>query len=331
MAHTQVLPCLCRLRSGVCFPPRQDGADAEAYWTHSLSWAGKREGYGRCKWNVRGGPGAVKAFGVAAARGRSSTLSGELALGHGNLGNAKVHELLEGVGYDLCLLAASCTCDPWGWACGATHPLPVALPLALTAAGRCACLWDCRPEPWLVLPLALMPTFPVAGRRVHLWGCRPEPWLVLPLALTLALLAANQNPSGVADSSCSQSHRRHSRRTLTCPNICEHAEVEAMTYRPSGSPRLFPQLCRMSPLWVSSWQSIPVLSLGSDPWTPRLSTQPPSPWWATVQSSISGWETLVSADFCVEISLLCLPHTCCCALLWASKDPPVPACEVVSQ
>ena len=140
VAHTQVLPCLCRLRSGVCFPPRQDGADAEAYWTHSLSWAGKREGYGRCKWNVRGGPGAVKAFGVAAARGRSSTLSGELALGHGNLGNAKVHELREGVGYDLCLLAASCTCDPWGWACGATHPLPVALPLALTAAGRCACL-----------------------------------------------------------------------------------------------------------------------------------------------------------------------------------------------
>lgn len=67
VAHTLVLPCLCRLRSGVCFPPRQDRADTEAYRTHSLSWAGKREGYGRPKWNVRGGPGAVKAFGVAAA------------------------------------------------------------------------------------------------------------------------------------------------------------------------------------------------------------------------------------------------------------------------
>lgn len=31
---------------------------------HLLSWAGKREGYGRHKCNVRGGPGVVKAFGV---------------------------------------------------------------------------------------------------------------------------------------------------------------------------------------------------------------------------------------------------------------------------
>ena len=96
-----------------------------------------------------------------------------------------------------------------------------------------------------------------------------------------------------------------------------------------GRPRFFcglPQLYHTSPLRLSSWQSLPVLSLESDLQSLSLSFQPLSAL-EGMQTSVSDWEVVVSFHPCVEFSQHCLPHTCCCSLLWGSKVPPVPAHE----
>ena len=96
-----------------------------------------------------------------------------------------------------------------------------------------------------------------------------------------------------------------------------------------GRPRFFcglPQLYHTSPLGLSSWQSLPVLSLGSDIQSLSLSSQPLRTLEGT-QTSVSGLAVIVSFHPCVEVSQYCLPHTCCCTPLWGSKIPPAPAHE----
>ena len=68
-------------------------------------------------------------------------------------------------------------------------------------------------------------------------------------------------------------------------------------------------------------QPTPVVSLGSDLWSPSLSSQPP-PAPAGEQTSLSGWWVLVSTD--AGISPLCPVHPRCCALLRGPKLPPPP-------
>ena len=91
-----------------------------------------------------------------------------------------------------------------------------------------------------------------------------------------------------------------------------------------GRPRFFcglPQLYHTNPFRLSSWQSLPVLSLGSDLQSLSLSFQP-LPTLEGMQTSVSGWAVVVSFHPCVKFSQHCLPHTCCCTLLWGSKVPP---------
>ena len=97
---------------------------------------------------------------------------------------------------------------------------------------------------------------------------------------------------------------------------------------PWEAPVLFcglPQLYHTSPLRLSSWQSLPVLSLDSDLQSLSLSAQP-LPALEGMQTSISGWAAKARLSFhpCVEFSQYCLIHTCCCTLLWDSKVPPPP-------
>ena len=74
--------------------------------------------------------------------------------------------------------------------------------------------------------------------------------LILPLALLLALAATGEH------SHC-----------LQVLKVVLMAMISCLSGRPSLFPGL-PQLCYTSSLRVSSWQSIPVLSLGSNP-TPQ--------------------------------------------------------------
>ena len=100
-----------------------------------------------------------------------------------------------------------------------------------------------------------------------------------------------------------------------------------------GRPRFFcelPQLYHPSPLSLSSWQSLPVLSLGSDLQSLSLSSQP-LPALEDRQTSVSGWAVVISFHPCVEFSQYCPPHTCCCTLLWGSKVPPAPTHERFSR
>ena len=72
-------------------------------------------------------------------------------------------------------------------------------------------------------------------------------------------------------------------------------------------------------------QPTSVFSLGSDLWSPSISSQlptiPPGE-----QTSLSGWWVLVDTDFCVGISSLCPLHPCCCPLLhgWKASPQPIP-------
>ena len=70
-------------------------------------------------------------------------------------------------------------------------------------------------------------------------------------------------------------------------------------------------------------QPTPVLSLGSELQSPSLSSQHPPPRRVNTQASQAGecWSELI---LCVEISLLCPLHPCCCALLWGSEASPLP-------
>ena len=61
---TLVLPCLSGYALVSVSHPDKMGQKQRRMGPHLLSWAGRREGYGRHKWNVSGGPGAVKAFGM---------------------------------------------------------------------------------------------------------------------------------------------------------------------------------------------------------------------------------------------------------------------------
>ena len=83
---------------------------------------------------------------------------------------------------------------------------------------------------------------------------------------------------------------------------------------------------RTSPLQAVFTQPTPVLSLGSDLWSPSLSSQPP-PAPVGEQTSPSGWWVLVSTDpLCGNFSAL--PSAlCCCILLRDSKaSPPSTPC-----
>ena len=91
---------------------------------------------------------------------------------------------------------------------------------------------------------------------------------------------------------------------------------------PFGRPRPFPglpQLCSTSPLRVSSWQSTPILSLGSDPRSLSLSTQPP-----LAALSMQTASQLGSAarhwSFCQILSALSSTHLLLCFPLrfWSS-------------
>ena len=69
-------------------------------------------------------------------------------------------------------------------------------------------------------------------------------------------------------------------------------------------------------------QPTPVLSLGSDLWSPSLSSQPP-PAPTGEQTSLSAGECWSAPILCAGISPPCPPHPCCCALLRDSEAPPL--------
>ena len=131
------------------------------------------------------------------------------------------------------------------------------------------------------------------GHHTHLWGWRLQPHLAPPLTLVKVL------------SCCLRVHRvRGSPR-----------QWSLSLWQAQGFSWI-PQLCYTGPLRLSSWQSTPFFSLESL----NLSTQwPQTP--VGMQASISGWGVLVGIDLCAEISPICLPHTCCCTLLWGSEVP----------
>ena len=83
-----------------------------------------------------------------------------------------------------------------------------------------------------------------------------------------------------------------------------HDNTVFLSAKPMALPGL-PQLCCTSPLRWSSWLSTPVLSLTSDLQSLSLRSQSPSTP-NGMQTIISGYRVLVSIDFCVEFSILCL-------------------------
>ena len=124
--------------------------------------------------------------------------------------------------------------------------------------------------------------------------------------------------SVVTDRSRGSSHLWHLQRLHLA--VCELVELELPCDNdllPPWEAQVFlwtPSAVSYSPLRLSSWQSLPVLSLGSDLQSLSLTSQP-LPALEDRQTSVSGWAVVISFHPCVEFSQYCPPHTCCCTLL----------------
>ena len=122
-----------------------------------------------------------------------------------------------------------------------------------------------------------------------------------------------------------------------CPPVCECTELEVPGlahpfHAPhdndlclSSKPRLFlglPQVCYISTPRLSSQQSIPVISLGSDLQGLCLSTQPPPPWRACKQMSHA--EGCWLAPTSMQNFLCFALHMPIASLLGGSETSPCP-------